>query len=360
MIGILSGVLLIAIAILALVLQRLYSSVPARELKRLAARGDHLAKVLYRPVAYGASLRVFLWFVGGVSLSAGLLIVLPHLNVVFGFLLLTVLMAITFVWIPSMQLTVHAAQFAAFLAPGVVKILYYAHSPLDIAANLAGRYRELPRHTRLYEKQDVLELLERQEAQVDNRLLKEELELARHALSFDEKHASQVVQQRDTANLVDADEAVGPVLLDKLHKSGQSSFLVYKDEKDNIIGSLAMRDAVTAKQGGRVFDLVRSDLTFINEDFTLRQVLAAFQKTGHNVGVVINKFEEFVGVVTLNDIIKELVGDPTEDAVANYEDKIAVANYEPKKNEPIESDEEPAAEAAEEEATSPEATEVVE
>jgi CBS domain containing-hemolysin-like protein len=297
--------------------------------------------------------------VGGVSLSAGLLIVLPHLNVVFGFLLLTALMAITFVWIPSMQLTVHAAQFAAFLAPGVVKILYYAHSPLDIAANFAGRYRELPRHTRLYEKQDILELLERQEAQVDNRLLKEELELARQALSFDEKHASQVVQPRDVANLVDADEAIGPVLLDKLHKSGQSSFLVYKDEKDNIIGSLAMRDAVTAKQGGRVFDLVRSDLMFVNEDFTLRQVLAAFQKTGHNVGVVINRFEEFIGVVTLNDIIRELVGE-SEDAVANYEDKVAVAGYEPKKNESIETDEEPVAEAATEEVTSPEATEVIE
>lgn len=360
MIGIISGTLLIAIAILALVLQRLYSSVPARELKRLAARGDHLAKALYRPVAYGASLRVFLWFVAGVSLSAGLLLVLPHLNAIFGFLLLTVVMAITFVWVPSMQLTVHAAQFAAFLAPGVVKVLYYAHAPFDIAANFAGRYRELPRHTRLYEKQDVLELLERQEAQVDNRLLKEELELARQALSFDEKQADQVVQQRDTANLVDADETIGPVLLDKLHKSGQSSFLVYKDEKDNIIGSLAMRDAVAAKQGGRVFDLVHSDLTFINEDFTLRQVLSAFQKTGHNVGVVINKFEEFIGVVTLDDIIKELVGEPSEQAVGNYEDKVAVANYEPKKDQPQTTDEEPNLETIEEEPTSPEATEVVE
>jgi CBS domain containing-hemolysin-like protein len=296
-----------------------------------------------------------LWFVVGVALSAGLLIVLPHLNIVFGFILLVALMAIAFVLVPSMQLTVHAAQFAAFLAPATVKVLYYLHSPLDIAANFVGHYRELPRHTRLYEKQDVLELLERQEAQIDSRLVKEELELARRALAFDEKQASQVVQPRSTAHLVDADETIGPVLLDKLHQSGQSSFLVYKDEKDNIIGSLSMRDAVGAKQGGRVFDLVHSDLTFINEDFTLRQVLGAFQKTGHNVGVVINKFEEFVGVVTLDDIIKELVGEPAEDTVANYEDKIAVANYEPKKPEP-----ETANEAVEEEPTSPEATEVVE
>lgn len=355
MIGIISGFLLIAVAILALVLQRLYSSVPARELKRLAKKGDHLAKALYRPVAYGASLRVLLWLVVSISLSGGLLIVLPHLHVVLSFLLLSVLLVVAFIWVPSMQLTVHAAQFAAFLAPAVVKILYYAHAPLDLIANFVGHYRELPRHTRLYEKQDVLELLERQESQIDNRLVKEEIELARRALSFDEKHAGQVVQPRDAAHLVDADETIGPVLLDKLHKSGQSSFLVYKDEKDNIIGSLSMRDAVAAKQGGRVFDLVHSDLTFINEDFTLRHVLGAFQKTGHNVGVVINKFEEFVGVVTLDDIIKELVGEPSSDVVSNYEDKIAVANYEPKADEP-EIDEQ----SVEQAPTSPEATEVVE
>ena len=63
------GLLLVLLALAALALQRLYSSVPARELKRLAGRDDELARVLYRPVAYGGSLRLFLWIVTIAKLS---------------------------------------------------------------------------------------------------------------------------------------------------------------------------------------------------------------------------------------------------------------------------------------------------
>ncbi|HEU4914186.1 MAG TPA: CBS domain-containing protein [Candidatus Saccharimonadales bacterium] len=356
MIGILSGYSLIVIALLALALQRLYSSVPSRELKRLAKKGDQLAKVLYRPVAYGASLRAFLWFVSGVSMSAGLLLVLPHMPALLGFLFLMLIVVLSMVVVPSLRLTVHSAQFAALLAPAVVRVMCYVHAPFDYLSHLAGRYRELPHHSRLYEKEDLQELLERQEQQADNRMSKAEIDLARRALAFDDKHAEDIVRPRKLANLVDADEAIGPLLLDKLHQSGQSSFLVYKDEKDNIIGSLSMRDAVEAKQGGRVFDLVHSDLMFVHEDFTLRQVLGAFQKTGHAVGVVINGFEEFVGVVTLDDVIKELAGEPSPGLapVDNYEDKGAVAAYTPRPSQQEQDIEQ------EPEATSPEATEVVE
>lgn len=359
MIGIISGYVLIVIALLAIVLQRLYSSVPARELKRLAQKGDHLAKSLYRPVAYGSSLRLLLWTIMGVSMSAGLLIVLPHLPPLAGFVLLAVVMVISFVWAPSMLLTVHTARFAGFVAPALVKVLYYVHTPFDYASSQLGRVRDLPRHSRLYEKQDLQELLKMQEEQIDNRILQDELKLASRALDFDEKHASDVAKPRREAHLVDADETISAVFLDQLHKNGQSSFLVYKDSKDNIIGSLAMRDAVTAKKGGRVFDLVRGDLTFVHEDFTLRQVLGAFQKTGHNVAVVVNSFEEFLGVVSLDAIIKELFGDPAADIVDNYESRGSVAAYEPKQpEEPTpELQEEP---AVQEESTSPEATEVVE
>ncbi len=360
MIGIICGSLLILLALLSLALQRLYSSVPSRELKRLARRGDHLAKALYRPVAYGASMRLLLWVVVGVSFSAGLLMVLPHMPTLAGFGLLAALLTVFFVWVPSMRLTVHAAQLAAFCAPVVVKILYYTHAPFDFVAGLVGRHRELPRHSRLYERQDLQELISLQQGQVDNRILKEELELASRALAFEDKHAGDIVQPRQSAHLVDADETIGPILLDQLHQNRQASFLVYKDGKDNIIGSLAMRDAVAAKKGGRVFDLVHSDLTFLHEDFTLRQVLGAFQKTGHNVGVVINKFEEFVGVTTLDDVLKELIGEPQENVVGNYEDRSNVAAYEPEQMEAVVLVEDRSDHQQEAEPTSPEATEVVE
>ena len=65
------GALLILLGLVALALQRFYSSVPAKELKRLASRGDHLAAALYSPVAYGASMRLLLWSVFCLGLTSG-------------------------------------------------------------------------------------------------------------------------------------------------------------------------------------------------------------------------------------------------------------------------------------------------
>lgn len=362
MIGIVGGLFLIGIALLALALQRLYSSIPARELRRLAQRGDRLAKGLYRPVAYGSSLRLFLWIVLVVTLTVGLLLVTPKLPGAANFALLALVAVVSFILLPSLQLTVRTAQFAALLAGPISGILSYIHRPLNRMATLVGRYRELAVHSRLYEKEDLLSLLDLQKEQVDNRILHDEIELAARALTFEDKQAADIVQPRNKARLVNADEAIGPVLLDQLHKSAQSSFLVYKDKKENIIGSLSMRDAVRAKQGGRVLDLIRNDLTFVHEDFTLRQVLAAFQKTGQPVAVVINKFEEFLGVITLDGLLKELLGEGRPETVETYENRSIVATYVPQpipiEETPPEVEDQPP-EAAETQSASSEGTEVV-
>jgi CBS domain containing-hemolysin-like protein len=351
---------------MALTLQRLYSSVPSRELKRLARKGDHLAVALYRPVAYGPSLRLLLWIVIGVTLSSGLLVTLQALPTVVGFGLLAVVMAIAFVWIPSMQLTVHKAQFAAFLAPVFVKALAYVHRPLNKLAHMVGEYRELPRHSRLYEKQDLVDLLGLQKEQVDNRIGNEELELAERALAFSDRQAADITRPTKDAMLVNADDTLAPVLLDQLHQSGQSSFLVYKDQKDNIMGSLSMHDVANASKDARIFDLVRNDLAFVNEDFTLRQVLKAFQKTGHPIVIVVNKFEEFVGVITFESLMTELLGESATADETPYDNRTAIANYKPKEaeqkvEEQIEEAEEQSVEASQkQDDSSPEATEVVE
>lgn len=369
MIGILSGILLVAVALTALMLQRLYSIIPARELKRLARRNDQLAKTLYRPVAYGQAMRLFLWLVTGAAFSAGLLLLLPHMPVIAGFLLMALLLMIGFVLIPSLRLTVRSAQFAASLSPSVVWVLSHVHKPLDRVAVLINDYRDLMPHSRIYEKEDLSGLLTLQKDQADNRITEADIELIQRALSFGDKQVADIVQPRRDAHLVNADDTLGPVLMDQLHKSKQSSFLVYKDSKDNILGSLLMKDAVAAKQGGRVFDLVHHDLIFMNEDFTLRQALTAFQQTGQQVAVVINAFEEFLGVVTLSALLQELAGEG-EAPVDNYEDRSVVAGYKPTKDEDqaetadTQENENETAEAASVEEgdvadTSPEATEVV-
>jgi CBS domain containing-hemolysin-like protein len=323
------GYLLLVVGLAAIALQRLYSCIPIRELKRLAGRGDRLASSLYRAVAYGASLRLLLWSLVSITMAAGLLLTVPSLPAPAAFVLLILVAFTSFILLPSIRLTQRSAQFAAALTPEIVWILAHTHSLLDKLAVGINRFRDMPLHSRLYEKEDLLDLVNRQKDQSDNRIPPKDLELVQRALTFDDTRAADIVQPRKAAHLVDADDSIGPILLDQLHQQKQGSFLVYKDDQDNIIGSLALADAVTAKHGGRVFDLIRNDLIFVHEEFTARQVLDAFHKTGHQVAVVINNAEEFIGVITLDHLLRTLLGEASDEGMA-YGDRRAVASYKPK------------------------------
>jgi CBS domain containing-hemolysin-like protein len=146
------------------------------------------------------------------------------------------------------------------------------------------------------------------------------------------------------------------VLLGELHNSGQTSFLVYEETPDRVIGTLFLRDAVAAREGGQVRQLMHPRLCFVHEDFSLRQVLQAFAKTGQFMVIVVNPFEEPVGVITLSHLLTQLLGEPNEDDFDAFENRAAVAAYKPKAPEP---ELEEKAESTEE-APSPQVTEVVE
>ncbi|HET8669844.1 MAG TPA: CBS domain-containing protein [Candidatus Saccharimonadales bacterium] len=332
MVGIVSGLILVLLAVVALALQRLYSVVPVHELKRLARRGDPLAKTLYRPAAYGSSIRLFLWLVIAGALPLGFLLAMPQLPAVVSFGALGVLVIVMLVWVPSMRLTVRSAQFASFFSPVMVGVMSRVHTPLKYIAEYINKYRDNMPHSLLYEKKDLIRLLDLQKEQIDNRIQKSELELVAKALIFGDRQASDVLQPRKEMQVVNADDHLGPVLLDQLHKSRQSAFLVYKDKKENVIGSLSLRDAISAKQDVRVFDLIRHDLIYVHEDSTLRQVMDAFQCTGQQVAVVINRFEEFLGIITLEKLIQELMGEPQAVSMS-YEDRSAIASYIPSDKE---------------------------
>jgi CBS domain containing-hemolysin-like protein len=365
------GLLLLIFGLLAMALQRFYSSIPAKELKRLANRGDHLAAALYRPVAYGTSMRLLLWAVFVLSFSAGVVCVANGLVTVLA-LAVVGLAVVGAVFLQSMRLTVHSARMAVHVAPALNWLLTYLHAPLDVVAQLVGKVRTHHVHSGLYEKEDLITLLKQQKEQVDNRISHRDLAILERAVAFDERQAADVLLPMARVKMVNMEDHIGPVLLGELHDSGQTSFLVYAEGRDNVVGTLLLRDAVQAREGGRVADLVRQRLAFAHEDFSLRQVMQAFIRTSQYMVVVINSFEEAVGVITLDQLLTELLGESEDDGMV-YDDRTMVAGFKPKKHEdePATAEAEPEPEqtpeietteieAVETAPSSPEATEVVE
>ena len=170
-----------------------------------------------------------------------------------------------------------------------------------------------------------VKLLEKQKMQPDNRIPVGEIDLLSHALTFGDKMVSDALVPKRIISTVSADEAIGPVLMGELHASGYSRFPVFETKRDNIIGVLYLHDLVVMKQSGTVRDVMRHKLTYVHEDFSLYQTLQAFIKTKQHLFIVVNSFEEYVGIITIEDVLERVIGKLIVDEFDRYDDLRAVA-----------------------------------
>ncbi len=144
-------------------------------------------------------------------------------------------------------------------------------------------------------------------------------------MTFGDKLISDVYTPRRVVRAVRADETVGPVLLAELHDSGFSRFPVYEDDPNEIIGILHLRDLVRKNRSGKIRSYMKQDVCFVHEQQSLRRGLDAILKTHQQLFVVVNSFEEYIGVVSIEDILEQVIGEHIVDEFDAYDDMRAVA-----------------------------------
>ncbi|HSX05292.1 MAG TPA: CBS domain-containing protein [Candidatus Saccharimonadales bacterium] len=326
MLGFILGILLAMVAIVFWTLERTYQHVPRKELKRLARHGDDVAALLYRAAAYDVSLRVLLLSTVVVFGALSLVCLISSTGIWLALFVLLVVGGVGgFVLVPSGELTRSSLWLAKRAAPALGWTLERLHPFVNALVRFFRKHHPLYLHTGLYEKSDLVELLERQKDQPDSRILPSEIALLQHSLSFGDKLVADALVPKRVIKMVAASESVGPVLMDELSKSGHSRFPVYDDKRDNIVGILYLHDLVGAKHGGRVDGVMSRKLTYVHEDFTLYQTLQAFLKTKHHLFLVVNSFEELVGIITIEDVLEQMIGRPIVDEFDRYDDLRAVA-----------------------------------
>jgi CBS domain containing-hemolysin-like protein len=314
-----------ALAMVSLSLLKSYRNVSLPELKRRAREGDKESKALYQAAAYGGSLGAVLWFLAG--LSSGIFFwslsnnLSGWLAVIIGAIFIWTLL----VWLPTIRETRASMWLAITLAPTLAWLLGYIHSFIERVVRLFSAHWPTLQHTGLYDTEDLLQLLEEQHEQPDNRIGKLELGIAHHALTFGNQLVREVMVPRRAIRMVSAEDALGPVLMTELHDSGHSRFPVYEGKKDNIVGTLFLRDLVKAKTGGLIKNIMRPEVYYVHEEQPLTEALQAILKTHRHLFIVVNSFEEYVGIITIEDILEQIVGRPIIDEFDEYEDLRAVA-----------------------------------
>jgi CBS domain containing-hemolysin-like protein len=342
MLGYLIALILIILSLIGVVLLRTYFAIPIGELKRQAGGNDRLAKALFKAAVFDTSLKLLLWL--WIVVMAGFSFVLLARTApgFIGFLAIAAVMLLAFAWLPTTGLTSIGARLATWLSNPIAWVLNRTQSVLKFIAEPLEKRMSLQSHTHIYEREDLISLLDYQARQGDNRIPLEELEIAKHALSFSSYKARDILISRKKVKTVPVDEVISPILVDELHAMGHHRFPVFDKSAGKIVGLLEMSKInrlSNIKKGGLIRNHMDDLLVYVHEDDSLNDIVETFFKTKSQFFIVVNGFEEYVGIVTLDDVLLSLLGARMSSESVSSEDAKAVSSRHQTPNEDVQNPE---------------------
>ena len=149
------------------------------------------------------------------------------------------------------------------------------------------------------------------EAENDGELTDRESELIRSAIEFDDVEAQDVLTPRVDVVAV-ADDTPMDEVTERFAESGYSRLPVYHDTIDNIIGVVHEKDCFAALQkhdkNVKLEDLIGPTL-YTTSVTQISALLRTLRESKHHMAVVVDEYGGTAGIITLEDILEELVGE---------------------------------------------------
>ncbi|MBQ9060011.1 MAG: HlyC/CorC family transporter [Firmicutes bacterium] len=161
-----------------------------------------------------------------------------------------------------------------------------------------------------YSEEDIVSMLEA--GQEKGELKEEGKKMITGVFAFDDLLAYEVMTPRTDVFAIDINDP-SEEYIDELMELRFSRIPVYEDDSDNIIGILYIKDyLIQARESG--FDNVdiRAILRtpyFVPETKNIDSLFVELQKTKQHIAILIDEYGGFSGIVTMEDIIEEVMGE---------------------------------------------------
>ena len=156
-------------------------------------------------------------------------------------------------------------------------------------------------------------------------LEKEEQQMILNIFDFVETPVREIMTPRVDMCAVDVDTPVEE-LVKVLNNERHSRLPVYKDTMDNIVGILSNRDFLEwyTEHGDEPFDIMKIVMppVFVPYHKKIDDLLTELRKTGNQLAIVVDEYGGTAGLVTLEDILEEIVGEIKDEDDDDEEDDV--------------------------------------
>lgn len=202
----------------------------------------------------------------------------------------------------------HPEGFALFAAP-IMRGLMWLFTPLNVFFSL---WKKLlgklfgTQENGSYTEDELITIVE--EAQIGGSIGKEQQELITNAIEFDDLEAIDVITPRVDIVAVELGTSVEEIGR-TFKESGLSRLPVYEDDLDNIIGIINQKDFHNYVVGeNRELEQYIKPVAYVAESIKAAVLLKKMQTKKTHIAIIVDEYGGTTGLVTMEDIIEELVG----------------------------------------------------
>ena len=227
---------------------------------------------------------------------------------------MTVLLVVFAEVMPKTYAFTYADSYALRIAP-VLQLVVRALSPLSVGIRLLATQIIRPNPDANENREEELRGLIELQGSDGNADDRERKAMLSSILDLNEISVEAIMTHRGTVSMINADDQVEDILRYVLN-SPHTRHPVFSGKSDNIVGVLHVKDllrAVGEAETGMILpetvQNIASDAYFIPETTLLFDQLQAFRSRREHFAVVVDEYGDFRGIVTLEDILEEIVGD---------------------------------------------------
>lgn len=235
----------------------------------------------------------------------------PVLEFVFHVIIISFLILLIGKIIPKVYSTKHALKFARFISLPLYYLIRIL-KPINSIFLLSNSFMNKWSHTNnqqlsVDQLSQALELTSQYESKEDKEILK-------GIVQFGNKSVADIMHSRVDVVSADIKDSY-PKILSLITETGFSRIPVYSDTFDNIKGILYIKDILPHVHKGATFrwqSLIRPPF-YVPETKKIDDLLEEFQKSKVHMAIVVDEYGGSSGIVTLEDILEEIVGEITDE-----------------------------------------------
>lgn len=246
----------------------------------------------------------------------------------FAGLITTVIMVIFGEIIPQAYFSRRALMYTARFSWAMrlmIFITYPISKPIQL---LLDKLFDKPTSSQLHSRQELGIIIAEHLHHEDSELDDDEVEIIRGALQLSEKRISDILLPIENVFWLTPTTALSPEIIDEIKEVGRSRIPIFNEGLTRCYGVLLMKDLVDMdfdENDYHVDDLDLYPAQLVGSRTALDTLLRRFISTGTHL-IPVEKDDRIIGIVTIEDLIEEIVGREIEDEIDKRQSRAAGNN----------------------------------